>query len=282
MPTPRRVAAVLALCPTLALAQPPLSPPAERGLHIARAARPPTLDEFVSGTAPPPEAAISAFRQRNPDDGKPVSQETKAWISYDNENIYIIFVCTIGPGELRARFSKRDGILADDMVGVLLDTFHDRQHAYEFLVNPLGIQLDGINTEGQGDDWSFDTFWHSEGRILLREGMPGGFAVRMTIPFKSLRFDTRDMQTWGIALVRSIPGRNEMAFWPYVTNKKEEFVPQFSEADGLDQIRPGHNLRLIPYFATTVAHNLDTPTGLPPAFIDKLAPRAGFDAKLVL
>jgi hypothetical protein len=255
---------------------------ADGGLHISRAAKPPLLEDYVAGSVPAGAVPITGFRQRNPDDGKPVSQATTAWMSYDDTNIYVIFVCKIGPGELRARFSKRDDILADDTVGVLLDTFHDRQHAYEFMVNPFGIQLDGINTEGQGDDWSFDTVWKSEGRILLHDGEPDGYAVRMVIPFKSLRFTTQDMQTWGIALIRNIPGRNETAFWPYITNKKEEFVPQFSEADGLDSIRPGHNLRLIPYFATTASHNLEQPTGAPPGFQNTLAPRAGFDAKLVL
>ena len=40
-----------------------------------------------------------------------------------------------------------------------LDTFHDRKHAYVFWANPLGVQLDGIMTEGQEDDYSFNTVW---------------------------------------------------------------------------------------------------------------------------
>ena len=66
-------------------------------------------------------------------------------MAYDDENLYAIFVCKTGPGEVRARYTKRDDILADDIVGILLDTFHDRQHAFMFLVNPFGIQLDGID-----------------------------------------------------------------------------------------------------------------------------------------
>jgi hypothetical protein len=286
----RTLGRVLAGCATWCLAlsfsqvwaQAPESVRTDRGLHISPAAKPPLLADYVAGSFLPEAKPITGFRQRNPDDGKPVSQETTAWISYDTTNIYVIFVCKVAPGELRARFSKRDDIMADDMVGVLLDTFHDRQHAYEFFVNPFGIQLDGINTEGQGDDFSFDTYWNSEGRILLHEGTPDGYAVRITIPFKSLRFTKRDMQTWGIALIRNIPGANETAFWPYITNKKEEFVPQFSEADGLESIRPGHNLRFIPYIATTASHNLEQPTGAPPSFQNTLEPRAGFDAKVVL
>ena len=41
----------------------------------------------------------------------------------------------------------------------------------------------------------------------------------MAIPFKSLRFTSMDMQTWGFAFFRNIPARNENSFWPSVTNR---------------------------------------------------------------
>ncbi len=36
--------------------------------------------------------------------------------------------------------AKREDIQSDDCVGVILDTFHDRQRACMFVTNPLGIQ----------------------------------------------------------------------------------------------------------------------------------------------
>src|SRR5262249_25148100 len=143
-------------------------------------------------------------------------------------------------------------------------------------------QLDGIFTEGQGDDFNFDTIWNTEGRLLLHNGEPTGYAVRIAIPFKSTRFNTQVSQTWGIALMRNIPGNNENSFCPYITQKQACLTPQFSEADGIENIRPGHNIRLIPYVAGTASHNLDQPSGLPPAFQTSFEPRGGIDAKLVL
>ena len=128
-----------------------------RNLHIPRVSTPPILDDYINGTPPNGASPATEFIQRNPDDGKPASSDTKAWLAYDMQNLYVIFVCRAVPSELRARYTKRDDIFADDFVGVLLDTFHDHQHAFEFFANPYGIQLDGINTEGQGDDWNFDT-----------------------------------------------------------------------------------------------------------------------------
>jgi hypothetical protein len=205
-----------------------------RDLHITRVSTPPVLDDYINGSPPDGAMPVTNFIQRNPDDGKAASSETKAWLAYDVQNLYVIFVCRSNHGELRARFTKRDDIFADDFVGVLLDTFHDRQHAFEFFVNPYGIQLDGLNTEGQGDDWNFDTYWKSEGRLTS-----DGYAVRMAIPFKSLRFNSMDMQEWGFAFFRNIPARNENSFWPAVSNRENSFVAQFGDLDGFDHISPG-------------------------------------------
>jgi len=248
-----------------------------RSLHITRVSAPPVLEDYIHGTPPGAALPITQFIQRNPDDGKPASSESKAWVAYDAENLYVIFVCKSPPGELRARYTKRDDIFADDFVGVLLDTFHDRQHAFEFFVNPYGIQLDGLFTEGQGDDWNFDTYWKSEGRLT-----EDGFAVRMAIPFKSLRFTTMDVQTWGLAFFRNLPAHNENALWPYVSNGVNGFVPQFGQVDGFEKISPGRNIRLIPYVAATGAHLLDQPPDQPPFFRTRRDLRVGMDAKIVI
>lgn len=268
----------LLLCVTASLSgqtRPPLQ--SARNLHITRLSIPPVLDDYINDNPPDGAMPVTNFIQRNPDDGKAASSETKAWLAYDVQNLYVIFVCRSNPGELRARFTKRDDIFADDFVGVLLDTFHDRQHAFEFFVNPYGIQLDGLNTEGQGDDWNFDTYWKSEGRLTSN-----GYAVRMAIPFKSLRFTSMDMQEWGFAFFRNIPARNENSFWPAVSNRENSFVAQFGDLEGFDHISPGRNIRLIPYIAGSGAHLLDQPADLPPRFLTNRDVRVGMDAKLVI
>ena len=68
--------------------------------------------------------------------------------------------------------SRREAMFSDDYVAIFFDTFNDHQRAYEFFSNPLGVQADGISTEGQGDDFSFDTVWRSRGRLT-----PTGYVV---------------------------------------------------------------------------------------------------------
>ena len=52
------------------------------------------------------------------------------------------------PSSVRATLSKRDNIGNDDRVTVYLDTFNDRRRAFFFGANPLGVQVDGVRTEG--------------------------------------------------------------------------------------------------------------------------------------
>ena len=46
-----------------------------------------------------------------------------------------------------------------------LDTYNDQRRAYVLGFNPLGIQQDGIFTEGQGADFSVDIVMESKGVI---------------------------------------------------------------------------------------------------------------------
>ena len=192
---------------------------------IPRVDRAPVLDDFREMK---PNAAwqgrlakVEGFLQREPSDGKPVSQRTEAYLGYDDKNLYVIFVCfDAEPGKIRSRLSRREALFDDDFVAIFLDTFHDRQHVYEFFVNPLGIQGDAISTEGSGDDSSFDTLWHSQGRLT-----PQGYLVSMSLPFKSLRFANADVQTWGVAVGRVIARLNEESFWPELSKRVAGVVP---------------------------------------------------------
>jgi hypothetical protein len=243
-------------------------------LRIPAVHQAPKIEDFIEGKPREMEALVSDFRQREPGDGVPVSQETHAYLSYDEKNLYIAFVCKDDPTKIRGRLAKREDIFEDDAVMVTLDTFRDRQRAYVFVVNPLGVQLDGISTEGQEDDYSFDTLWRSEGRLT-----PDGYVVWMAIPFKSLRFPNSSTQTWGIALARQIVRNNEMSFWPYITRRVEGFAQQMATLEGLENISPGRNLQFIPYGIFTRAKLLDTAA---PEFRTENDARGGLDAKVVL
>ena len=248
--------------------------PATRKVRIPRVTRAPRLEDFLNQTPREAEAEISEFRQREPGDGTPVSRPTKAYVSYDDRKLYVVFVCTENPGEVRASMAKREEITANDNVAVYLDTFHDRQRAFVFAVNPLGIQRDSIATEGQERDVRFDTVWRSEGRVT-----PEGFIVWMAIPFHSLRFPNADRQTWGIALSRTFVRNNETSFWPFITKREAGFVRQLAELEGIEGIPASRNIQLVPYF--TGAHEKVLSPN-PASYSMRNDLRIGFDMKAVI
>lgn len=115
------------------------------------------LEDFLTNTPREAEATLQDFFQREPGDGSPVSQRTVAYLSYDPQHLYVVFVCGEEPGKLRARYSKREWIGADDLVIVYLDTFLDRKRAFFFGATPLGTQFDGILDESKTAGFSTRT-----------------------------------------------------------------------------------------------------------------------------
>lgn len=245
-------------------------------VNIPKVTVAPTLQQFVDGTPRQAEARVTGLIQREPHDGDPVSRETTAYLSYDDKNLYVAFVCKEDPKLIRARMAKREDIGNDDWVAVLLDTFHDHRRAYEFFLNPYGVQMDGVAAEGQNDDMSWDAVWQSDARITA-----DGYVALFTLPFRSLRFVQKPVQEWGIFLARYVPQNNEIAFWPHMTRKLAGFGTQMGHADGLENISPGRNMQFVPYFSMSAGRSLDTKPAVA-QYRHDYEPRTGFDSKVVL
>lgn len=252
-------------------------------IRIPHVDHPPQLEDFISGGSSQSGfqsgLKITDFRQRKPRDGSPASQATTAFLTYDDHNLYVAFVCKADPRTLRAHMARREDIADDDAVSVSLDTFHDRQRAYEFFANPLGVQLDGITAEGvDEDDFSFDAVWQSQGRITK-----DGYVVLFSIPFKSLRFHSQSNRasTWGIALGRLIPGNREVSTWPLLTEKIEAYVPQFASMESPEHAHAARNMEFTPYVYAGGEKFLDTTT-TPAAVKSQPVFRGGVDAKIVI
>jgi hypothetical protein len=236
----------------------------------------PKLADYLEGGSHPGHK-ITGFRQRNPKDLAPATEQTTVYLSYDHDALYIAFDCRASnPSSIRARLSNREDIFADDFVGVYLDTFRDKQRAYEFFTSPRGIQADGIVSATTGDDFSFDAEFSTDAVMTST-----GYVALIAIPFKVLRFPvTPDgIQHWGITFVRAIPSNDETDFWPGISNNVANFVAQFGVMDGMSGVSPGRNIQLIPYATFTGARAVNA-AGT--AYENTSEGRTGLDAKFVL
>ncbi len=252
-------------------------------LNIPRLQAAPKLGDF-EGMEPASDLArkmlkIDKFTQQEPRDGAPVSQPTEAYLGYTEKNFYAVFLCfDKEPKKLRARMLRRELIDDDDQVGLWLDTFHDQRHAYYFYSNPYGIQQDGLFAENGGPDNSFDTVWHTTGKIT-----GNGYVVMIEIPFKSLRFKQLPSLSWGVILIRVIPRSSEHSFFPPNSNRIQGMLTKEGTIDGLQEISPSHNIQFIPYTSVGAFRALDERDPAGDRFSGKhVQPKAGLDSKVVI
>ncbi|HLY92059.1 MAG TPA: DUF5916 domain-containing protein, partial [Candidatus Angelobacter sp.] len=252
-------------------------------LAIPRLKAAPRLADFEGMEPASPLAKqmlkVGQFTQKEPRDGAPSSQPTEAYLGYTDKNFYAVFLAfDKEPKKIRARMLRRELIDDDDQVGVWLDTFHDHRHAYMFYSNPYGIQQDGLYSENQGFDNSWDTVWHTYSKIN-----GNGFIVIIEIPFKSLRFKELPTNEWGFVLIRVMPRNSEHSFFPRNTNKIQGNLTQEGTLQGFQEISPGRNMQFIPYTSVGAFRSLDERDPAGDRFTGKhVEPKAGLDSKIVI
>jgi len=199
------------------------------------------LDEAVWKTAQPMEFDA----ETNPGDNIVPPARTVGYMTFDQKNLYVAFQCfDPDPKAIRAHLSDRDTAFSDDFVGVVLDTFNDNRRAFEFFVNPLGVQMDLIQDDtNRTEDESWDAIWSTAGRITAE-----GYIVEMAIPFTSIRFAKTDAeQTWGVDMVRIYPRdqRSRLGLQGQDRNRNC-YLCQSSRVTGFRGITPGRDIELDP------------------------------------
>ena len=187
---------------------------------------------------------ITGFSQNQPHDGEPGTEETEVWISRTNTEIDFVFIChDRHPNLIRGHLARRENILNDDYVAVLLDPFQDHRTGVLFGTNPAGVQTDAAWSEssGNGPDYTYDQVWNSEGRVTS-----SGWMALIAIPFRSIRFHP-DNSNWGIVLQRNFPRNSETDFWPRIATNIAGVLPQEGTLTGITGVSGSHNFQLNPY-----------------------------------
>ena len=145
--------------------------------------------------------------------------------------------------KIRASVVQRDDVFGEDNVQFWLDTYDDRRRAYNFVFNPLGIQQDGIQTEGQGTDYDVDVLFESKGVIE-----DWGWSVEVKIPFKSIHYVAGKGKLWGFNAARSIAREWRIQFLGALPRGVPGFLNKFGKITGLDDIKSERTLEIIPTF----------------------------------
>jgi hypothetical protein len=189
-------------------------------------------------------AVLKDLIQTGPADHVPASKPTEVYIGYDGKFLYVAFRCWDERDKIRSTVVQRDSVYGDDHVQFWLDTYNDQRRAYNFAFNPLGIQMDGIQTEGQGTDYNVDVVFESKGVIE-----DWGWSVEVKLPFKSLRYSAGKGKFWGFNASRTISRLNgEFNSWVALPRGVPGFLNKFGKITGLDEIEAERTLEIIPTF----------------------------------
>src|ERR1700741_5041156 len=145
-----------------------------------KCAQPPVIDGRLDDACWSAAAKLDGFVQIRPADNAPPSRQTAVYVTWDANALYLAIRAADDPAKVRATVARRDDVLADDHVTLYLDTFDDHRRAYVLTLNPLGIQQDGIYTEGRAIDYSADLVLQSKGMLTA-----DGYTIEAALPFAS-------------------------------------------------------------------------------------------------
>ena len=219
-----------------------IPPEKAQPVRIPRFDKPPVIDGKLDEEVWKQGAVFKDFLQTNPGDNIAPSKPTEMMMGYDSRTLYLAFHCYDEPDKVRASVAKRDEIFSDDNVRVFLDTFNDQRRAYVLGWNPLGVQQDGIMTEGSGTDFSVDIVMESKGLITS-----DGWTLEVAIPFKSLRYEAGKGKLWGFHVWRNIERFNdEIDSWMPNSRDISSLLSQEGHLSGLEGISTERTLEIIP------------------------------------
>ena len=158
---------------------------------------------------------LTGFSQFSPLDGIPAADSTQVLIWYSPTAMYVGIRAFEAHGAVHATLADRDKISADDNVQFLLGTF--QRPAPGVSCSPsirsacrwtARSSRPGANDRRLGrrrfsgraaPDLSQDFVFTSKGRLTEY-----GYEVEIRIPFKSLKYQSADVQSWDFNVVRQV------------------------------------------------------------------------------
>ncbi len=205
------------------------------------------IDDDVWRNAPLANHFI-AF-QPNPSIKEDENHRTEVYILYDDQAIYIAAkMYETSNEDISHELTNRDQIGNADFIDIILDTYNDKINAQEFAVTAAGVQFDA-KYSAQGEDENWNAVWESE--VKINGNM---WTAEMKIPYSALRFANKDLQNWGLNIVRSRQKSQQKLTWNELDPKKNGFINQEGELVGIEKIKSPLRLSFSPYISSYVNH----------------------------
>ena len=204
-----------------------------------------TVDGYLDEPAWDRAVPATDFVQWRPFHGELATQQTEARFLYDEDNLYVGFICFDDDIANRVVNEMREDFffLATDGISIAIDSLNDDRSGFLFGTNPAGAKRDmQIAENSMNSDW--DGVW--DAKVSTNNE---GWIAEFVIPFKTLRFTDPPSQEWGVNIHRLVLRTNEESSWAPIPVRYRglERVSQFGTLRGLENIRQGRNLQVKPF-----------------------------------
>ena len=193
------------------------------------------------------------FIQFRPTMGVPDSVHNKTIVkmAYDDTAIYVSAYLYDDPSKIAKQFSSRDNFAQSDFFGFVVNPNNDAQNDTEFFVFASGTQADAIANPSIGEDFGWNAVWSSA--VQINED---GWSLEMKIPYRCLRFDNKNVETWGIQFHRRFRRNNSQYTWNELDPTKGNIGLYHGELKGLKNLKPPVRLAFYP-FVSGVSRSFD-------------------------
>jgi len=222
-----------------ALAQPPANyTPRVEAVRIDKSEAP-KIDGDLSDPVWQKANVIETFYQVEPVEGGAPSQETKAYILYDQTTLYVgVYAYDTEPDAIRRSLLERDPpIQDDDAVRIIIDSYGTFRDGYFFATNANGARSDALveNNSNFRDEWN--TIWNVKASVV-----EDGWIAEFAIPFQSISFDS-SIDDWGFQIVRTIRRVNEEVRWSNIDRSRNRIdLTNPGRLSGIRDIKSGIGL----------------------------------------
>ena len=232
------------------------------GLNIRKATSKVTVDGIMDDADWKTAEVAKDFKQYFPFDSSAAIVPTEVRMTYDDHFIYVFAIMHNNEPRKYVTPSLRRDFRgeANDAFVLVLDTYQDNTNAFQFGVNPFGVQREGLVSNGgtNREDLSlnWDNKWFSE--AIISDDL---WVCEMAIPFKSIRYK-EGVTEWNINFYRIDSHFAERSTWTPVPRAYVLINLAFLRKLHWDQPlqKPGGNISLIPYAASKITHDFEEGT----------------------
>ena len=123
-----------------------------------------------------------------------------------------------------------------------MDSYDDNLTGFSFAVNAAGVKNDGMVTNDNSFDDTWDPVWYTKVSIDSL-----GWVAEMKIPFTQLRFPKKDHYEWGLEVFRYLFRKEEVSMWQMVPADAAGWASEWGQLSGIKHIKPRREIELIPY-----------------------------------